>query len=321
IGGLISTNAGGTAVLRYGSMRSLVLGLEAVLPDGRIADGLRALYKDNAGYDWKQLLIGAEGTLGVITSAVLRLFPIPRERVTALIGIDTCEAALQAFAQLHEMLGETLTACELIPDRAVALRVAHDASLRRPLPQHAWYLLVEAASALRSLPADVEAALVSLDDEAAGGAIVIAQNAAQAQAIWEWRESITETEKRAGRSLKHDVSVPLSDIPRFIARATERIENQYPGTAVLPFGHIGDGNIHFNVLVPANEDIDGEALSAEVYELIADFRGSITAEHGIGRYRRDELSSHRSVAEMDLMRTIKHALDPAGLMNPGAVLR
>lgn len=320
IGGLISTNAGGTAVLRYGTMRSLVLGLEAVLPDGRIVDGLRALYKDNAGYDWKQLFVGAEGTLGIVTRAVLRLFPSPRERVTALVGIDSCETALRVFSMLQAMLGETLSACELFPDRALALRLANEPSLRRPMPEHAWYMLVEVSSSLSTLRAAAEEAFVALDDAGVAGAIVIAENSAQARALWEWRETITETEKRAGRSVKHDVSVPISSIPEFIARATERIERDHPGTSVLAFGHFGDGNIHFNVLLPGANAALADAISASVYEVIADFRGSITAEHGIGRYRRDELAAHRSTIELDLMRTVKRALDPENVMNPGAVL-
>ncbi len=320
VGGLISTNAGGTAVLRYGTMRSLVLGLEAVLPDGRVLDGLRSLYKDNAGYDWKQLFIGAEGTLGIITRAVLRLFPMPRERVTALVGLDSCDTALRAFSTLQATLGETLTACELFPDRAIALRLAHDSALRRPMPQHAWYMLVEASSSLSTLREAVEEAFVQLDDAGIAGVIVIAENSTQARTLWEWRETITETERRSGRSLKHDVSVPISAIPKFIARATERIERDYPSTSVLAFGHFGDGNIHFNVLLPSAGVMRPDDVSAAVYELIADFRGSITAEHGIGRYRRQELAAHRSLVEMDLMRTVKNALDPRGLMNPGAVI-
>lgn len=320
IGGLISTNAGGTAVLRYGSMRSLVLGLEAVLPDGRIVDGLRALYKDNAGYDWKQLFVGAEGTLGIITRAVLRLFPLPRERVTALVGIDSCETALRAFSMLQALLGETLSACELFPDRALALRLAHEPALRRPMAEHAWYLLVEASSSLSTLRAAAEEAFVALDDAGLAGAIVIAENSSQARALWEWRETITETEKRAGSSVKHDVSVPISAIPEFIARATERIERDHPGASVLAFGHFGDGNIHFNVMLPNANALAADAISAGVYEIIADFRGSITAEHGIGRYRRDELLAHRSIFEMELMRTVKRALDPENIMNPGAIL-
>ncbi len=320
IGGLISTNAGGTAVLRYGTMRSLILGLEAVLPDGRIVDGLRALYKDNAGYDWKQLFVGAEGTLGIVTRAVLRLFPLPRQRVTALVGVDSCESALRVFSTLQGMLGETLSACELIPDRALALRLTHEPSLRRPMKQHAWYLLVEASSSLSTLRAAAEDAFIVIDERGFAGAIVIAETTTQARALWEWRETITETEKRRGRSVKHDVSVPLSSIAHFIARATEKIERDYPGASVLAFGHLGDGNIHFNVLLSGTSLSDADAIGADVYELIADFRGSITAEHGIGRYRRDELLAHRSIVEMDLMRTLKRALDPSGIMNPGAIL-
>lgn len=320
IGGLISTNAGGTAVLRYGSMRSLVLGLEVVLSDGHIVDGLRELYKDNAGYDWKQIFIGAEGTLGIITRAVLRVFPRPRARLTALAGVESCEAALRLFSSLQSRLGETLTACELFPERAVALRLAHEPALVRPMPEHPWYVLIEAASTLSSLRDEAEEALVQLEAAGVASDVVVAGSGAQETALWEWRERITETEKRAGRSVKHDVSVPLSAIPAFVARATERIERNYPGTSVLAFGHLGDGNIHFNVLLPENDAVDVEMLSGEVYTLIADFRGSITAEHGIGRYRRDELPGHRSSSEMHVLEAIKRAMDPSGMLNPGAVL-
>ncbi|HET9031092.1 MAG TPA: FAD-binding oxidoreductase [Candidatus Aquilonibacter sp.] len=319
IGGLISTNAGGTAVLRYGSMRSLVLGLEVVLSDGRIADGMRALYKDNAGYDWKQLFIGAEGTLGIVTRAILRLFPTPRSRVLALAGVDSCHRALALFSALRASLGETLTACELFPDRALALRLSHEPALRRPMPAHPWYVLVEATSALASMREEAQEVLLSLSEAGLTGSIVVAQSAADERALWEWRETISETEKRSGPSLKHDVSVPLSSVPAFIERATAAIERNFPGTAVLAFGHMGDGNIHFNVLLPPGE-IDRDAVSAAVYTIIADFRGSITAEHGIGRYRRQELAAHRSASEMYLLHAIKDALDPADVMNPGAVL-
>ena len=321
IGGLIATNAGGTAVLRYGSMRALVLGLEVVLPDGTVADGMRALYKDNAGYDWKQLFIGSEGTLGIITRAVLRLFPQPRASVTAMLGVATAAGALRAFSRLRELLGETLTACELIPERAFALRTEFEPALRRPLRKHPWYLLIEAASSLSSLTTEAEEALAALEDDAEIGEIVMAQAPAHARVLWDWRETISESEKRAGPSLKHDVSVAVADVPSFIERATAAVEAQFPGTRVLAFGHMGDGNIHFNVQLPADAALDREAVSAAVYEFIAQYRGSITAEHGIGRYRRAQLLHHRSAAELEIMKAMKGAIDPRDRMNPGAVLR
>ncbi len=318
IGGLIATNAGGTAVLRYGSMRALVLGLEVVLADGTIADGLRALRKDNAGYDWKQLFIGSEGTLGVITGAVLRLFARPAHRVTALLGTENPRDAIAAVGDLQETLGEALVGAELFSERAVALRLAHEPQLARPLAANPWYLLVESASSLPGLRGGVETALelAAARSHLTGG--VVAESSAQAAALWSWRETITENERRAGRSAKHDVSVAISDIPAFLERATAAVERDHPGTHVLAFGHAGDGNIHFNVLLGA--DARAEDVNKTVHAIVAEFHGSITAEHGIGRYRRDELAQHRSAVELALMRAIKAAVDPHGVMNPGAVL-
>lgn len=310
IGGLIATNAGGTAVLRYGTMRALVLGIEAVLADGTIVDGMRALRKDNAGYDWKQVLIGSEGTLGVITAATLRLFPRPKRSATALIGVESVDDALHLFSALQSALGESLTACELIPGRAIALRVEHEA-LKRPMAVHAWYLLAEAQSSLTGLDDAFESVLSDYDG-------VFATSSEQARSLWEWRETISESEKRAGRSVKHDVSIPLSSIPSFMRDATEGVQKRYPQCTVLAFGHIGDGNIHFNVLLGG--DATPEALNETVHAIVAKYRGSITAEHGIGRYRVDELCAHRSAEELALMRKIKSALDPHNLMNPGAIL-
>ncbi len=318
IGGLIATNAGGTAVLRYGSMRALVLGLEVVLPDGSIADGMRALRKDNAGYDWKQLFIGSEGTLGVITGAVLRLFARPAHRATALLGVATAQDAIAAFGDVQEALGEALVGCELFSERAVELRLAHETQLVRPMDESPWYLLVEAASSLPGLRDGLEAALGLASDRGHITTGVLAESSAQATALWSWRETITENERRAGRSAKHDVSVAISAIPAFLERATQAVESAHQGTRVLAFGHAGDGNIHFNVLL--GPDAQANDVNRTVHAIVAEFRGSITAEHGIGRYRRDELAAHRSPVELALMRAIKNAVDPLDIMNPGAVL-
>ena len=318
IGGLIATNAGGTAVLRYGSMRSLVLGLEVVLADGTIADGMRALRKDNAGYDWKQLFIGSEGTLGVITGAVLRLFARPSHRATALLGVQTPQHAVDAFGALQDALGEALVGCELFGERAVALRLAYEPQLVRPTGEHPWYLLVEAASSLPGLRDGLEAALNQVLERGYADDAILAASTAQAHALWGWRESISENERRAGRSAKHDVSVAISAIPAFLARATHAVEREHPGTRVIAFGHVGDGNIHFNVLL--GEHAGADAVTATVHAIVREFAGSITAEHGIGRYRREELGEHRGAAELALMRAVKDAVDPDGLMNPGAVL-
>ena len=318
IGGLISTNAGGTAVLRYGSMRALVLGLEVVLPDGSIADGMRALRKDNAGYDWKQLFIGSEGTLGIVTGAVLRLFARPAHRATALLAVAGAHDAVAAFGDLQESLGEALVGCELFSERAVELRLAHDPQLVRPIAAAPWYLLIEAASALPGLRDGAEAALALALDRGHATDCVLAESSAQANALWSWRETITENERRAGPSAKHDVSVAISAIPAFLSRATRAVEEGHPGSRVLAFGHVGDGNIHFNVLLAKGQL--AQQINHTVHAIVREFGGSITAEHGIGRYRAAELLEHRSAAEMALMRAVKHAIDPGGMMNPGAVL-
>ncbi len=318
VGGLIATNAGGTAVLRYGSMRALVLGLEVVLPDGSVADGMRALRKDNAGYDWKQLFIGSEGTLGIITGAVLRLFARPAHRATALLGVATAQDAIAAFGDVQEALGEALVGCELFGERAVALRLAHEPQLVRPMDKAPWYLLVEAASSLPGLRDGLELALGIASDRGHIASGVVAESSVQATALWSWRETITENERRAGRSAKHDVSVAISAIPAFLERATSAVEREHPGTRVLAFGHAGDGNIHFNVLL--GPDAQSNDVNRTVHAIVAEFSGSITAEHGIGRYRRDELAAHRSPVELALMHAIKNAVDPLDTMNPGAVL-
>ena len=320
IGGLIATNAGGTAVLRYGSMRALVLGIEVVLADGRIADGMRSLRKDNAGYDWKQVFIGSEGTLGVITGAVLRLFSPQRTHLTALLSVRSLEDAMTAFAQAQEEFGDLLSAAELFPERAVELRRSQTPGLERPMPAAAWYLLIEAASSLAGLEDRLQSALLEVVERGSVSDCAIAQNAAQRDSLWEWRETITESERRAGPSAKHDVSVPVSGIPSFVARATSELERAFPACVVLPFGHAGDGNIHYNVILPRDGSVDATAVNALIHRIVAEYRGSITAEHGVGRYRRDELGSHRSDVEMALLHGLKNALDSQGLMNPGAVL-
>jgi FAD/FMN-containing dehydrogenase len=319
IGGLISTNAGGTAVLRYGSMRSLILGLEVVLPDGTILDGMRGLRKDNAGYDWKQWFVGAEGTLGIVTAAVLRLFPIQHSARTALFSLASIGDAMRAFDAVENRLGELIVAAELIPDVAVAARSRFEPGEIFPAERDGWYLLVEATSALPGLEEAIDSALLEIIERGIASACTVATNASQRTALWTWRESITETERRMGQSAKHDVSVPVSAMAGFVEEAAAFVNASFPAATVIAFGHAGDGNVHFNVVLPPDGSIDSEAVHALVHEIVARYGGSITAEHGIGRYRRDELPGHRSVAEMEAMRTLKRALDPRGLMNPGAV--
>ena len=319
IGGLIATNAGGTAVLRYGSMRSLVLGLEVVLADGTIVNGMRSLRKDNAGYDWKQWFIGSEGTLGIVTGSVLRLFPAPRTMLTALVAIESLEAAMDVFWRAQDDFGELLVGAEVFPDRAVALRLGQEPKQAFPLQRNAWYLLLEVASSLDGANDVLETALVRLVEEL-GVDCAVAQSASQRDALWEWRETIGETEKRAGKSAKHDVSVPVSAIPAFVRDATAAIEGAFADCPVLAFGHAGDGNVHFNVMLPPDDSVSATAVNAVVHEIVVRYDGSITAEHGIGRYRRSELRQSRSAVELEMMNGLKRALDPLGVMNPGAVL-
>ena len=316
IGGNLSTNAGGVNVLRYGNARDQVLGLEVVLPDGRVWDGLRALRKDNSGYDLKQLFLGAEGTLGVITAAVLKLHPKPTARATAWIGLHSPASAVELLARLHQRLGERISAFELVSRRCLDAVLAHDASARDPLPgAHAWYVLAEFADALapEALTAQVEQAL---GESPQAEDAALASSNAQALALWRIRETIPEAQFA---NVKHDVSVPVSRVPELIARAEAALQAQFPGAPLYAFGHIGDGNIHFNVgdaaLVARREEVN-----RVVYGVVDALGGSISAEHGLGQMKREEIRRHKDALELELMRAVKRALDPQGLMNPGKVL-
>jgi len=317
IGGILSTNAGGTNVLRYGMSRTRVLGLEVVTAQGEIVSGLRRLRKDNAGYDWKQWFIGAEGTLGIITAAVLQLAPQSRHRVTALLAVPTPEAALKVLHEARQHIGETLNAFELMSGAALEL-VARHQGIKTPLAASAWFVLVEASSCLSGLRDAVEAlfAIVLEEGDATDG--VIAESERQEGELWLLRESITEAESREGRSLKHDVSVPIAGIPAFLQEVDAAVAQAFPDSRVNAFGHAGDGNIHYNVIVPPTAD--GRALNILVHDLVVRHGGSISAEHGIGQYRVIELERCRAPAELQLACRIKRALDPAGTMNPGKVM-
>ncbi len=327
IGGNLSTNAGGTQVLRYGNARALVLGLEVVLPDGRIWDGLRGLRKDNTGYDLKQLYIGAEGTLGIITQAVLRLFPKPSDLETALIAVPDPAAALALLSRARAMVGEQVTVFELIQRRALDFALRHVPGVVDPFAEvHPWYVLTDIAGqgAPGSLRPEVED-LLSSGLEA--GEIIdaaLAASATQGQALWHIREAIPEAQNHEGVSIKHDVSVPLSRIAEFIERATAELEAAYPGVRIVAFGHLGDGNIHFNPAEPEGArdfDREREPVNRIVHDLIAEMNGSISAEHGLGRLRMAEAEIYKPAVELELMRTVKRALDPKNIMNPGKVLR
>jgi FAD/FMN-containing dehydrogenase len=328
IGGNLSTNAGGISVLRYGSMRDLVLGLEVVLPDGRVWDGLRALRKDNSGYDLKQLFIGAEGTLGVITAAVLKLFPRPRKRVTAFAAASSMEAALALLARFRDASADALTSFEVIPrvalERAITTVPGSFDPFVRP---HDPYLLIElAVSAMDiDLQGICEKALALALEEGLLIDATIAASETQANRLWFLREAVVEAQASAGASIKHDIAVPVSAVPAFLREASAMVESAVPSVVVYAFGHLGDGNIHFNLLQPPSmQAADFLAKTAElnrlVHDVVARFAGSISAEHGLGQLRRDEIRRYRPAVELDLMARVKAALDPAGIMNPGKLL-
>jgi FAD/FMN-containing dehydrogenase len=328
IGGNLSTNAGGTAVLRYGMMRDLVLGLEVVLADGRVLAGLKSLRKDNTGYDVKSLFVGAEGTLGVITAACLKLFPRPADTATALVGIDSPQHALDLLARLRTAAGDQVTSFELMPRLAVELTVKHVPGVANPLEQHTpWYLLVEFASPnpRQDLTALMSAAL---EDAAAHGTVrdaMLAASIGQAQAMWKLRESVPEAQRRHGASLKHDVSVPVSAIPALIDEGSALVRRLAPEGDVIPYGHAGDGNLHFNVSQRPDSDIKsfiarGPVLELAMFDLVESLGGSISAEHGIGRLKAAEFARRCDPVELAVMHAAKRALDPKGIMNPGKVL-
>ena len=326
IGGNLSTNAGGVQVLRYGTTRELALGLEVVLPSGEIWHGLRGLRKDNTGYDLKHLFIGAEGTLGIITAAVMKLFPLPPALATAWLALESPASAVQLLGELQATFGPALTACELVSDISLGLVLKHIPGTLPPLASSPWYLLIELAnggeeSILR------DALEVFLANALTQGAItdaVLAQSSAQAKRLWALREHIGEAQKIEGLSIKHDISVPISCIPEFIERADQALKQAFPDIRIVAFGHIGDGNLHYNQSKSeAGENAAFVAAQPEakhiVYELVHAFGGSISAEHGIGQLKRDELLRYKNPVEMAMMRTIKKALDPQGLMNPGKI--
>jgi FAD/FMN-containing dehydrogenase len=328
IGGNLSTNAGGTAVLRYGMMRDLVLGLEVVLADGRVLESLKSLRKDNTGYDVKSLFVGAEGTLGVITAACLKLFPQPADTATALVGIDSPQHALDLLARLRTAAGDQVTSFELMPRFAVELTVKHIPAVANPLDLNApWYLLIELTSPnpRQGLSTLLTAAL---EDAAAGGTIVdamFANSMAQAQAMWKLRESVPEAQRHHGASLKHDVSVPVSAIPTLIAEGSAVVRRLAPEGDVISYGHAGDGNLHFNVSQKTGTDVKsfmarGPVLELAMFDLVESLGGSISAEHGIGRLKAAEFARRADPVELAVMHELKRALDPKGIMNPGKVL-
>jgi D-lactate dehydrogenase (cytochrome) len=327
IGGNLSTNAGGVQVLRYGNTRDLTLGLEVVLPSGEVWDGLRGLRKDNTGYDLKQLFIGAEGTLGVITAAVLKLYPKPRAQATAFVALASVPDALKLLTHMQSRAGDRLTAFELMSDFCV--RLARKQFPRLPAPLAAaypQYVLLELSDTQgEGVGALLENALGEAIEEGLALDAVIAKSGEQARNLWELRENMSDAQALEGPNVKHDISIPISRIADFIEASDARLDRAFPGIRMVTFGHVGDGNLHYNAAHP--EAADPAAFLARssdinriVHDTVVEFGGSISAEHGLGQYKRGEILRYKSAVEMELMRALKRAIDPLGIMNPGKVL-
>jgi FAD/FMN-containing dehydrogenase len=324
LGGLISTNAGGVNVLRYGMMREQVLGLEVVLADGKVLDLLRTLRKDNSGYDLKQLFIGAEGTLGIVTAAAIKLFPKPAEHATALVAVPNVTAATALLALLQERTNGLTNAFELISRSGLELVTAHmgvNDPLAAPSP---WYVLCE-ASGLKGIAEAFQGGLETALETGLIVDAVLAASQAQRDSLWHLRESLSEAQKLEGPSLKHDVSVPISAAPAFIDTAIAAVARRLPSARPVPFGHLGDGNLHFNFQMARGEDPDNylahwDDIQQIVHDIVHQFGGSFSAEHGVGVMKRAALQRYKSAAEVDLMRLLKRSLDPTGILNPGKLI-
>ncbi|WP_407297606.1 FAD-binding oxidoreductase [Stutzerimonas zhaodongensis] len=328
VGGNLATNAGGTAVLRYGNMRDLTLGLEVVLPDGQIWNGLRGLRKDNTGYDLKHLFIGSEGTLGIITAAVLKLYPAVRSMTTAWVALPSAAAAVQLIGLVRGLCGDRLTGFELMSRQSVEFVLRHVAGCTDPFAEaHRWYVLIELSDTQPDAPLNalLEVAIGEALESGLVTDAVLANSEAQVAALWAIREGISEAQNHEGPSLKHDISVPVSCIPVFIQSTDQRLLEQFPGVRIVAYGHVGDGNLHYNISKPVGSDdaafkAQQEAIMHVIYEATAHLQGSISAEHGIGQAKRAAARLYKDPLELDLMRAIKATLDPKGLMNPGKVL-
>jgi FAD/FMN-containing dehydrogenase len=328
IGGNLSTNAGGVQVLRYGNARDLVLGLEVVLPSGEVWEGLRGLRKDNTGYDLKQLFIGAEGTLGIITAAVLKLFPKPRAQATAVAALRTPRDALRLLEHVQARCGDRLTAFELFSATCLELVRRHFPAVPAPFATlHPQYALLELSDtqAGEAISALIETTLGEAIEDSIALDAVIARSGAQAKQLWNLRERISEAQALEGPNIKHDISIPISRIGEFIDATDARLAKAFPGVRMVTFGHVGDGNLHYNVSHPAESDATAFAartpeVNLVVHDSVAAFNGSISAEHGIGQYKREEILRYKSSVEIAVMRSVKRALDPLGIMNPGKVL-
>lgn len=328
IGGNIAANAGGLNVVKYGVTREHVLGLEAVLPDGRIWNGLKALGKDNTGYALKHLFIGAEGTLGIITGAVLKLFPKPVATETAFCALKDLDSAPAFLRHARALSGDAITAFEVIPRNGIDLCLTYIDGVRDPFdPPYDWYALIELSTPSReiALRPIFEKMLETAFEEGLVVDAAIAESLTQAQDFWNIREGMNESQVRHGKSIKHDVSVPVSDVPAFIRAANAAVSKEMPGVRILSYGHLGDGNVHYNLSRPVDMDeatfvTHRPRMNRAVHDVVQAFNGSISAEHGIGLLKSKELAHYKSPEEMDMMRAIKKALDPNNIMNPGKVL-
>jgi D-lactate dehydrogenase (cytochrome) len=326
IGGNLSTNAGGTTALAYGVAREMALGLEVVLADGRILNALSKLKKDNTGYDLRNLFIGAEGTLGIITAATLKLFPKPRALETAFVGLTSPAAALKLLSIAQNEAAGTLTSFELLSGIAVDFSIRHGIDVRDPLAgKHPWYVLMELSSSRDDARAALESILANGYDDGDVDDAVIATSFSQRMAFWKLRDEMSAAQKPEGGSIKHDISVPVVAVPDFIEQADAAVTKLIPGARPVPFGHLGDGNIHYNVSQPVGGDTADfirrwHDVNAVVFDIVLRMGGSISAEHGIGVLKRDELSEVKDKVAIELMRSIKAMLDPSGIMNPGKVL-
>ncbi len=330
VGGLIATNAGGTQVLRHGSMRALVKGVEAVLPDGTVYSALTPLKKDNRGFDLKQLFIGSEGTLGIITAATLGLVPAVADRVVLWAGTESITAARSLLLHSAALAGTALEGFEVLPQSCLDSVLAHQPTARAPLAErHAWHVLIELvadAATADGLGALAESLLGSAFEQGLLSDAVISANGAQAEAFWLLRDSVAPAERAHGPAMQHDISVPVERMPDFIDAAVPLVEAEWPGTRAAAFGHLGDGNVHFHVIAPPGvdraqwEEHDGKAISRRVHDLVTEWGGSISAEHGIGQLKRDELERLSDPVALQLLRSVKAALDPQALLNPGKLV-
>jgi FAD/FMN-containing dehydrogenase len=330
VGGLIATNAGGTQVLRHGSMRAQVLGIEAVLADGSIFDALVPLKKDNRGFDLKQLLIGSEGTLGIVTAATLRLVPALADRVVLWAGLADIRDARKLLLHVQGQAADALEGFEVLPDHSLRAVLAHTPGTRSPLAgSHAWYALIELATDSATAAALPDLAQGLLESAFEAGLVedaTISANEAQAEAFWTLRDEIAPAERAIGPAMQHDISVPVATMADFVAEAVPQVEAHFPGTTAVAFGHLGDGNVHFHALAPAGavrgawEADEGKKISQFVHDLVTRWNGSISAEHGIGQMKVAELARLGDPVHLKMMRAVKQALDPLGLLNPGKLV-